>query len=465
MIKEVNRLLSKVKRSTFTLSLAICFLILTACENSSSIPEEISATPANEMSMDSWKLAQEKFIENGGIHTATGFPYDQMTKEGQPNLIGEEPKTNRTAIAYLIEYYLTTENYTALKTIMQSLINAQSSLGYQGLLPWMKFSGDSLAKFNNQYAFVDNINLTMRIAMIIGNSNTPADIKTQAQTFIDNQKAGYEGLVDTDGNGAGDGMLRGGYDGTSGAFLGYHIDRFFQEFRAGIAFVVAYYGIADSAWDMLATNTWAYKRAEDTDGGDLHTFEPWHGGAFQYTWSPGILPESELNNSLKIAEYNGIYIHLNKSKESGHVGLRTATAQNLTGQSVYNGNVGLNILSEQGSVDEFIFSIYPLINIYPRVTADNQAVIRRWLKKYHDKVGESSYGSFAGYASKDGSDYIADWILGLDTLSSLSYSNQPSQWLKAYLQSKGKYTIIETKYQLFNPPTVTVLDSAFPEPP
>ena len=54
-------------------------------------------------------------------------------------------------------------------------------------MPRMKFSG-ILAKFNNEFAFVDNINLTMRIAMIIGNANTPADIKTQAQTFIDNQK-------------------------------------------------------------------------------------------------------------------------------------------------------------------------------------------------------------------------------------------------------------------------------------
>ena len=289
----------------------------------------------------------------------------------------------------------------------------------------------------------------MRIAMIIGNANTPADIKTQAQTFIDNQKAGYEGLVDTDGNGAGDGMLRAGYNGTSGAFLSYHIDRFFQEFRAGIAFVVAYYGVADSAWDMLATNTWAYKRAQDTDGSDLHTYEPWHGGAFQYTWSPGILPESELNNALKISEYNGIYTHLKKSRESGQVGLRTATAQNLTGESTYNGNVGLNVLSEQGSVTEFVFSIYPLVNIYPRVSTENQAVIRRWLKKYHDKVGESTYGAFAGYATKDGTDHVADWMLGLDTLSSLSYSNQPGQWLKAYLQSKGKYAKVETKYQLF----------------
>ena len=91
---------------------------------------------------------------------------------------------------------------------------------------------------------------------------------------------------------------------------------------------------------------------------------------FPYTWSPGILPESELNNALKISEYNGIYTHPKKSRESGQVGLRTATAQNLTGESI-QWKRGLNVLSEQGSVDEFV-SIYPLVNIYPRVYTENQ---------------------------------------------------------------------------------------------
>ena len=139
--------------------------------------------------------------------------------------------------------------------------------------------------------FGDNSNLTASAAKTIGTLLGPklkdqpgiAAIRDQLESFLNDQKGGYERLYDV-----ADGLFYFGWDATRDRLFGWedpngnwttgHMDYLVNEFRGPATFIAVRYGLPKAA---IANLGFHLKSARNAQGADVYALAPWEGSAFQ----------------------------------------------------------------------------------------------------------------------------------------------------------------------------------------
>jgi hypothetical protein len=142
-----------------------------------------------------------------------------------------------------------------------------------------------------QIIFGDNANLSASVAKAIGallrpeikNDPAIAMVRARLETFLENQKPGYEHLVDTN-----TGTFVFGWDATRDRLFGWedgagnftvgHMNYLVNEFRGPLMFVTLRYGIPAAA---VANAGFWIKPYRPQSGNDIYTLATWEGSAFQ----------------------------------------------------------------------------------------------------------------------------------------------------------------------------------------
>jgi len=142
-----------------------------------------------------------------------------------------------------------------------------------------------------QIVFGDNANLSASVAKAIGALLHPeckddpaiAGLRRRLETFLENQKPGYEHLFDTK-----TGTFTFGWDATRDRLFGWedgagnyvvgHMNYLVNEFRGPLLFVTLRYGFPTEAVANAGFKIKPYRRQA---GDDMYTLATWEGSAFQ----------------------------------------------------------------------------------------------------------------------------------------------------------------------------------------
>ena len=244
-----------------------------------------------------------------GLH-ASGFPHDFIRSDGY-----KAPWTQPTSIGFYLQYLVNENNATEAQRVLKNLLEIQTNpdISWKGLIPWLKFNGDDVLADRSEIAFGDNSNLSLKVAMVAQKFTGNASVL--AKEFLNNQKAGYQQMYNQS-----QGLFCGTVDRLTGQpSQTYHINRLLNEFRAGVAFLVAYYDVDDNAWDNLFANTSTGSYIDRNDDAVL-TSRTLDGSGFQYSWPLLSLPEAELSEDMKNVLYNALFTQLDNANKHGHVG-------------------------------------------------------------------------------------------------------------------------------------------------
>ena len=142
-----------------------------------------------------------------------------------------------------------------------------------------------------QIVFGDNANLSASVAKAIGALLRPeckedpaiVGLRGRLESFLDNQKPGYEHLFDTK-----TGTFAFGWDATRDRLLGWedgagkyvvgHMNYLVNEFRGPLLFVILRYGLPIEGVANAGFKIKPYRRQT---GDDMYTLATWEGSAFQ----------------------------------------------------------------------------------------------------------------------------------------------------------------------------------------
>jgi hypothetical protein len=215
--------------------------------------------------------------------------------------------------------------------------------------------------------FGDNVNLSASVAKSIGAlldpkliANTQAQaIRERLNTFLQNQKVGYEFLLDPKTQ-----SFYFAWDATNDTYTGWevngvfqeaHMNSFINEFRAPWTFVVLYYDLNPAS---LANAAFKIKPYPHSSGKDIYSLATWDGSAFQFLGLTNFLRDQDnpaWNELMTIAAK----IHLDFSKQHQLPGL---LSESYTGNKTqYTGHVGLpsNCISSEHRITDAA-SLYAL---------------------------------------------------------------------------------------------------------
>ena len=142
-----------------------------------------------------------------------------------------------------------------------------------------------------QIVFGDNANLSASVAKAIGallrpeirNGPAIATLRARLESFLENQKPGYEHLFDTNtgtfvfGWDATRDRLFGWEDGAGNYIVG-HMNYLVNEFRGPLMFVTLRHGFPAAA---IANSGFTVKPFRTQAGDDIYTLATWEGSAFQ----------------------------------------------------------------------------------------------------------------------------------------------------------------------------------------
>jgi len=294
------------------------------------------------------------FFEVGvGVDPVTHFPYDNIPETGAPQAFSQP-----TAIGFYLQVLSnianTNINGTAINLntpqslaeadlVLNSLLSAQTNIGFNGFLPFMNLTPAGPVGSTTVFGLGDNANLAQSLAAFIGGLErgtfNAADqivvnsLITKASQYLTNMAPGFNFFVDPAFN-----LFRNSFDTSTGTFNSF-VDRLGDEFRAGVAFVVSFYGIDQRVWDNLVVTTRNYT---DSAGDTINNFSPFDGGAFQAFWP---LLRTNEDNIVEIAQSlrNLLYTYADFSVRNNIPGFVSASS---TPEGAYSGLQGIPDIAE-----------------------------------------------------------------------------------------------------------------------
>jgi hypothetical protein len=191
------------------------------------------------------------------------------------------------------------------------------------------------------------------------------------------------------------GRLRGSVNKDTNQFSGF-MDRLANEFRAGVAFVVAYYGIDDFAWDNLVIIT---KNYTDSGNNSIENLAPFDGGGFQMFW-PLLRTNEEKYVEILPSLRNFLYSHGDFAQRNNIPGFLSASSipeDNPAG--AYSGKIGLIPIAETTThpINIDIGSVYSLAAAY----SIDPTFVLAWLDSIRDQYPNltGAYGFFDSFRS------------------------------------------------------------------
>ncbi|MBI3999703.1 MAG: hypothetical protein HY351_03730, partial [Candidatus Omnitrophica bacterium] len=292
-----------------------------------------------------------------------------------------------------------------LQIVLAKLTQMQTNDGMGGLLPTVYDMPPTLSVFGPSptapmITFGDNANLSQSIAVMVGAMESLRSISEDgkilaqnvinaAELFLNNQEEGYREfynanvIIDAEN---GNVLSKRFYAVYYTAAFNEHpansfdgsLDRLANEFRSGVAFVIARYGLEPYAWNGLDVVTKAY---QDQFGNSVTNLVPYDGGAFQIFW-PLLWSNEQDQASMKAALTNYLYTAADFSNHNQLPGFVSASA---VPEGGYQGKIGIPGASETTEpLLSNVASIYSLASAY----ALNPTLVVSWLKAIFEQYPE-----------------------------------------------------------------------------
>ncbi len=384
-----------------------------------------------------------------GIDPVSHLPFDKTDTSG--NVTSDGRHTQPTSIGFYLQMLSDAaagnftwgsrtkdELLTELNTVITNLRSVQdSSAAWHGLLPWLDLSnpGTITRWGNTDIGLGDNANLSQSIAVMMGaleggtwttaQNSLVQSIISKADTFLNNQQAGYQKLVRN-------GLFAGGWDpdiaDNQNGYLNYNMDRLMSEFRGAIAFLqVRYTNIPRSVWDGLSAAPVTYTASDGTAIQNLQSFD---GSAFQYFW-PLLRNDERDYVGFGNALYN-IFISQADFASSHNIPGFLSAAQSVT--DGYVGHVGLPAVAETDELlNVTLGSTYALASAF-RVHRDEAL---KWLNALWRQIPAliGTYGIADAAYSKD---QVSQNYLAIDNASVvLGIAGKGPEDFRRYLMNRG----------------------------
>jgi hypothetical protein len=410
-----------------------------------------------------------------GIHDLTGFPHDVISDAG---VVGAY--TQPAAIGFYLQYLLTESapdrwgrTWSAVDGIDRQIrkillylttLQNDSSIAWRGLLPWLKLSPNGVMLDRDEIAFGDNIMLSMSVAMVLGAGEiVKPETAALAQDFLNRQRSegGYLQLFD-----GARGLLRGAVDRQGQPQNQYYMDRFFNEFRSGVAFAVAYFGVDERAWSNLALLSHEMKpyfasRPAVSASHEVINYVTWNGSAHQLSWPLLFLPEHELNRDLAVAHANALFTMLDSAQRQELLGVPAASAVPSTGGYLYSGEHGEAVLAESTSNSAAVRSIYGLAPYYNLLDDAGRSTLVSWFGAYASEPGMR--GRYGLFDAVDLEGRIAEVNLAIDSLTTALIGSPAPGYLVRFLESEHVMNAVSRLYSWFRG-TIPAVDADLPVP-
>lgn len=316
------------------------------------------------------RLIQENllyFQEGQGIDPVTGFPIDvvgtnvpQGVTWTQPTSIGfylqflGEIITKRLQVNFLTQ----AQALAQAQKVLSNLHQVQNQWGWKGLIPWIEMT-PVLKPSHDFIGLIDNANLSHSLAALEGalmranlDRTLAKDLFNSIDIFLQKQRPGYQSFVDPVS-----GLLRASYHTQTQALDGF-ADRFGNEIRANIPFLINFYDLPDTVWTNLIRSTSRYLTQQ---GRIVKTFSTYDGGGFQSFWPLLNSPEEDLP-SIREALQNALLIHYDFMEKNNLPGFVSASSLPEGG---YSGKIGIDALKETPlALDSTVGSVYSLAAAY-----------------------------------------------------------------------------------------------------
>lgn len=406
-----------------------------------SLPAELTATKDLLISR-----GLDYFKAGVGIDPATHLPYDSVNLLGvsdtnakftQPTLIGFYAQILADVVAGNLDNGLTTDQaITELDHVMTSLLSFQSSLGWNGLLPFIDL--DPQGPLTDIVGTGDNANLAQSLAVVIGalegatlTASQQTAVNTligKMDTFLDNQEPGYLALFDNV-----NGLLFGQVNRTTNV-KDFFIDRIGSEFRGAIAFLLTRYKtLPKSIWDNMSTNLGDYTNSANITYKNLLAVD---GGAFQITW-PGLRNDESSFIGFRNAIHNTLVTQSDYAASLAIPGFVSASQRpNGTPEGQYYGRIGIKDASEINNRN----ILGDVASTYALASAFNFAPepVLEWLHAIKENL-DDVLGDFGLVDSARSNAERADIYLGIDIGSTvLGLSGTGPQAFENYLLNRGE---------------------------
>lgn len=382
------------------------------------------------------------FTTAKGIDPVTHFPFDSVEADGHP-LTSDDPKkdanfTQPTLIGYYLQILgdvvsgklsngMTQDQALAeIDTVMTSLLSAQSSFGWKGLLPWMELK-PSLQPRTNEIAVGDNANLAQSLAAMSGaiqtaqltqaQSDAASALASKVEQFLNNQEPGYSALVDPVSGAFYSVFIRDSMTSVTGHYPNLYIDRVANEFRGAIAFLaVRYPSLPATVWEALGLK---YNNYTDRNGHVIKNLAYFDGGAFQAFWP--LLRNNETDFiGFRNALENAFVSYADYSVQNSLPGFVSASQRPDTDVSgIYAPKSGIRQIAESGNsdADKFIQdvgSVYALASAYSL----EPSVVLNWLAQIRAQI-PGLEGNEGFYDAARSDTEIAKRTIGIDEASIL----------------------------------------------
>lgn len=428
------------------------------------VPADEGLTAQEKAWRQQWIQENAKyFLAGQGVHAATGFPVDLIG----PNKPGGMDWTQPTSIGFYLDFLvnvitkrITLTNLSqgaaiaAAEKTLTSLLDVQNRFGWNGFIPWLRLDG-TLRPDRSEVALIDNANLSHHLAVFISaleksnlDKTEAASLSQKAKTFLDNQAPAYAAFTD-----ASSGVFRASYNTATGQFDGY-ADRFGNEVRATIPFLIEYFNLPDSLWNNLMRSVTSYPTQE---GRTVETFSAYDGGAFQYFWPLLVSPEESLGG-IEGALKNAFLIFNDWMERAGVAGFPSAASLPEGGYDPY---LGIDFLKETAlAVRGNYASVYALASAYRL----DPSLVLQALKSIETALpGLKGSLGFYDSARQDGAvsrNYYAidqgSFLLGL--------LGKGADDFKSFMEKRGLWSGYVSHYDALNL-SVTKVTDTLPEPP
>ncbi len=423
------------------------------------------------------------FVEGVGIDRTTGFPYDLLGSNAsggvgrwtQPTAIGFYLQILSDIITRKISVSTMTpaQALAAANKTLTNLLDAQTRLGWNGLIPWLKLN--PLVIDRNQVVFLDNMNLSQSIAAFLGSleksnlqNGTGKDIYKMGSDFLAKQQAKIK-VGDKEWNNVYQyfydskpliQQLYAAYDTAKKKFVtddfgnALHVDRLGNEVRSGVAFAVTYFGVPQAAWTNLEMVLRTYRTHDQKN---WTTIAPYDGGAFQVFWNMLRAPENEIPKMYTVL-WNAFVAYTDYMQTQKLPGFPSASA---VPGGLYDGKIGLQAIAETlDTLRGNIGSLYALGAAYLLDPAKVLSLIESVAKSLPALSGPNGFYDAASKAGVISPNYYAvdqgSLILGLS-------GSGPSS-MKAFLQNRNLLNTFNALYQEL-PINFQQAPKVIPEPP
>ncbi|MBI1978172.1 MAG: hypothetical protein HYS55_05415, partial [Candidatus Omnitrophica bacterium] len=399
-----------------------------------------------------------------GVDPETHLPYDQLNLDGTPRTF-----TTLTAIGFYLQILgevvrgsldngMTREQaLEELGIVLARLAEMQQNNGMGGLLPVVYDMPPVLPEFGPSptfpfIAFGDNANLSQSIAVLVGTLEsietlsdsqraTAQNIIQAAENFLNNQKTGYEQFYSADtiisvgGESVPSKRFFAAFNTQTEQFEG-RLDRLANEFRSGVAFVIARYGFPEDAWNNLIAITKAY---QDQFGQSVTNLTPFEGGAFQMFW-PLLWSDEQNRESMKAALQNFLYTAFDFSNRNQIPGFVSASA---IPEGGYQGKMGIPGAAETSEpLISDVGSIYALASAYVL----NPALVVFWLEALFEAYPGlvTSYGFIDSIRSATEHSQV---VIAIDQASViLGLLGSGGDFMEAYLKNRSLDSVYQGLY-------------------